>query len=645
MIGKVIEGRYSGASVNKLPDKNVLYIQTEDGSKIALSKNNVISIDDVTEQYPSGGRKVMMVMWNDFETSIIQIGKPAVSAPKESTVAAPKMPAERKPREKEKTVHHTKKMQRGLILGLTIAVIILIVVVVAVGNNILFDKSTPAAENKIESVTENKANESDAWSIGYPKDDFGESNGLPYIYTEIDGTYSTKSTSETYAKITFTHGSYVYESGYIQSHFSISATKGSSKSSADIACPATIKLKIGDQVYEERLSIAGGYEIGLYADDEDYAHVYQQIFDALMEGEDVQVSFDDYRHTKYIFTIPADGFSDAIGSTLAVLQQTYETEVEAIPEEKAKDLKDIVYELQNETLQYPSQNDDWKYDVYETHISISQYIGDSNIAIVPAEIEGLPVKVIANTFREGNTFDEIVIPNTVAYVGIYAFSRMPVKRVTFEGDNLIVFGEASFQHCTMLEDMDDIVAHIYGDTLPARMFSAKYVYNSSNIKYELYNMDEELHLPPNIKRIGEEAFCGLKNLKVVNLENVERIDDEAFHNAGLIVADFSSLNLLGEEAFRGTGIKEVVLHKVVDIPEGAFAWCGAEMIDLGVAQTVGEDALPRMLPELYIRNKDCEIKASAFGYLVNENMIVYGLPGSTAAKFASDNNCTFKLID
>ena len=75
MIGKVIEGRYVGASVNKLPDKNVLYIQTEDGSKIALSKNNVISIDDVTEQYPSGGRKVMMVMWNDFETSIIQLGK------------------------------------------------------------------------------------------------------------------------------------------------------------------------------------------------------------------------------------------------------------------------------------------------------------------------------------------------------------------------------------------------------------------------------------------------------------------------------------------------------------------------------------------------------------------------------------------
>lgn len=74
MIGKVIDGRYAGASVNKLPDKNVLYIQTEDGIKVALSKKNVISIDDVTEQYSSYGKKVLMVMWDDYETSILQLG-------------------------------------------------------------------------------------------------------------------------------------------------------------------------------------------------------------------------------------------------------------------------------------------------------------------------------------------------------------------------------------------------------------------------------------------------------------------------------------------------------------------------------------------------------------------------------------------
>ena len=71
MIGKVIEGRYTGASVNKLPDKNFLFIETEDGERIALSKKNIVSITDVTDQYPSYGKKVMMVMWNDYETSIV----------------------------------------------------------------------------------------------------------------------------------------------------------------------------------------------------------------------------------------------------------------------------------------------------------------------------------------------------------------------------------------------------------------------------------------------------------------------------------------------------------------------------------------------------------------------------------------------
>ena len=70
MIGKVIEGRYEGASVNKLSDRNILYVQTEDGTKVTLSKSNTISIDDVTEQYPSAAKKTIMVLWDNFETSI-----------------------------------------------------------------------------------------------------------------------------------------------------------------------------------------------------------------------------------------------------------------------------------------------------------------------------------------------------------------------------------------------------------------------------------------------------------------------------------------------------------------------------------------------------------------------------------------------
>ena len=89
MNGKVIEGKYAGANVNKVPDKNLLFIQTEDGNKIPLSKSNDISIDDITDQYVSNARKTIMVLWNDFETSIIQLGiyEHATTVPPEEKIS------------------------------------------------------------------------------------------------------------------------------------------------------------------------------------------------------------------------------------------------------------------------------------------------------------------------------------------------------------------------------------------------------------------------------------------------------------------------------------------------------------------------------------------------------------------------------
>lgn len=73
MIGFVIDGRYIGSSVYMLPEKNVLYILTEDDDKIALSQKNVISVDSVAN-YNGEGKKVIRVLWKNNETSIIQFG-------------------------------------------------------------------------------------------------------------------------------------------------------------------------------------------------------------------------------------------------------------------------------------------------------------------------------------------------------------------------------------------------------------------------------------------------------------------------------------------------------------------------------------------------------------------------------------------
>lgn len=126
MIGKVAEGRYEGNYVHSFSDKRGLYIQTENGEKIAISKTNAISIDDVTKQYPSTAKRTIMVLWNDFETSIIQLviqDQPqstpnlhAESIPK-PTSSAPKQPISKQPAVKKdvpKTIAESKPKQNWL---------------------------------------------------------------------------------------------------------------------------------------------------------------------------------------------------------------------------------------------------------------------------------------------------------------------------------------------------------------------------------------------------------------------------------------------------------------------------------------------------------------------------------------------------
>lgn len=73
MVGKVIEGRYFGCSVYNSLENKKLYIKSENSEIVLISKNNAVFIDDVSTMYYSDNGKAIMVMWNDFETSIIQL--------------------------------------------------------------------------------------------------------------------------------------------------------------------------------------------------------------------------------------------------------------------------------------------------------------------------------------------------------------------------------------------------------------------------------------------------------------------------------------------------------------------------------------------------------------------------------------------
>lgn len=143
MIGKIIEGRYVGSEIHKLPGHSALIIQTQDGEEIALSKNNIISMDDVSSRYPTYGNKVMMVMWNNFEISLLQFGsvtnniskevpqKNETSPIAETTAESSKNQKAWKEFDRQRKTKKTGKMRGFVVLGIVLIAVICFALVMA----------------------------------------------------------------------------------------------------------------------------------------------------------------------------------------------------------------------------------------------------------------------------------------------------------------------------------------------------------------------------------------------------------------------------------------------------------------------------------------------------------------------------------
>lgn len=82
-------------------------------------------------------------------------------------------------------------------------------------------------------------------------------------------------------------------------------------------------------------------------------------------------------------------------------------------------------------------------------------------------------------------------------------------------------------------------------------------------------------LPESLKRIGATAFASCRNLKEINLENVESIGNNAFATSGITSVTLSNLKSLGSAVFGGcTSLSEVILpNTLTELPSNVFGGC------------------------------------------------------------------------
>ncbi|MBQ3598394.1 MAG: leucine-rich repeat domain-containing protein [Clostridia bacterium] len=163
----------------------------------------------------------------------------------------------------------------------------------------------------------------------------------------------------------------------------------------------------------------------------------------------------------------------------------------------------------------PNPASDFEYEISEskTGVIIYKYIGTSENVVIPAEIEGLPVRTLSAIFSEdgslesgvfeGSNIKSIVFPNTVFTIGYNTCKDCTaLTSVTFaENSELTQIALSAFEGCTALKEI----------ALPNTVtkIQARAFYGCSALT--------EVDLPDELLKIGGNAFSECTALKKITI--------------------------------------------------------------------------------------------------------------------------------
>lgn len=232
---------------------------------------------------------------------------------------------------------------------------------------------------------------------------------------------------------------------------------------------------------------------------------------------------------------------------------------------------------------------------------------------IPAKVNGCTVTCIANrAFAKCKNLTEITIPDSVTSIGEEAFASCSSLRSISIPDSVTSIEDGAFISCSSLKS---------------------------------------IILPKGITRIGSSTFGNCKSLKSIRIPyGVTNIEASAFVRcSGLTnVTIPSSVTSIGTLAFAEcTGLTSITIpYGVTSIERAAFALCSSlRSITLpGSVTSIGEQAFDGCsgLTSITIPKSVTNMEESIF--YACENVTIYGYSGSTAEKYAAENEIPFVLL-
>ena len=227
----------------------------------------------------------------------------------------------------------------------------------------------------------------------------------------------------------------------------------------------------------------------------------------------------------------------------------------------------------------------------------------------------------------GEELTELVIPEGVTEVGSYAFMDCPSLRSVTLPNSLKIVGEGAFKGCDSLTALTitDNMEQINLDAFSGCTINEVSVLIGDLAKYCTANTT---HLLPGTKRL---YFGGEELTELVIPEGVTEVGSYAFMCCPSLrsVTFPNSLKMVGEGAFKESGIEQVTLSKAITaIEKETFAHCRSlREIDLCEGLTsIGESAFRGCdIRTVVIPNSVTTLLAGAFAECKNLSTVELGL--------------------
>ena len=248
--------------------------------------------------------------------------------------------------------------------------------------------------------------------------------------------------------------------------------------------------------------------------------------------------------------------------------------------------------LPNNGLEFEIKSGDFWYNrLNDGTVEIAWYEGNNSTITVPAEIDGYTVSGIAPVAFGGQDATEVILPETITYIGNSAFRAMRQLKSIVIPDSVTSIGGEVFTYCTSLtevtlpENLESVGRNIF--------YRTSYYDNTENwdnglLYYGTYLLDSDdsytdvcvvrdgttliaesvfhgnetinsVHLPDGLKYIGVSSFAGCEILEDINIPDsvisIDRCAFEACSNLANITLP-ENLEYIGEYVFENTPIRD-----------------------------------------------------------------------------------------